>query len=400
MRVGLLTTSFPRFEGDVPGAFVLGFARALVRQGHEVEVLAPEPDRGADGPPRFAGVRVRWVPYLRPRRLERTFYGAGVLDNLRREPAAALGLLPFTLALAEATRRRLPSWDAVVSHWALPCALIAGTLRGRARHLAVLHSADVSLLERLPLRGLLAQRIAQGADQLVFSSQSLRARFGALLDPLARADAASRMHVCAMGVDALSFEGDLAPRQRLRRELGVEGYCLLSLGRLVPIKGLEHAIDAVAQLSGVELVVAGAGPLEAALRARAERRGARVRFVGVVRGPLKQAWLRAADAFVLSSVELASGRSEGMPNSVLEAMQAGLPVIASATGGIRDVVQHEHNGLLVPPGDVPALVAAVERLRGDADLAARLASQGRETAALYDWNVLGPHFSALLQGEL
>src|SRR5687768_12606658 len=99
MRVGLLTTSFPRFEGGIAGQFVLGFARALAARGHELSVLAPEPHERLTLPT-WPGVRLRWLGYLRPRTLQRTFYGAGVPDNLRRDPRAWLGLLPFSAALA------------------------------------------------------------------------------------------------------------------------------------------------------------------------------------------------------------------------------------------------------------------------------------------------------------
>src|SRR5712671_261102 len=70
MRVGMLTTSFPRFEHDSAGTFVLGMARALAARGHEVEVLAPEP-REAAPVPSWPGVWVEYVPYLRPRALQR-----------------------------------------------------------------------------------------------------------------------------------------------------------------------------------------------------------------------------------------------------------------------------------------------------------------------------------------
>ena len=70
MRIGLLTTSFPRDDKDIAGHFVLGFARALADRGHTLEVLAPEPTRGA-GPAQWPGVQVHWVPYLRPRGLQR-----------------------------------------------------------------------------------------------------------------------------------------------------------------------------------------------------------------------------------------------------------------------------------------------------------------------------------------
>ncbi len=85
MKIGLLTTGFPRFEGDCSGSFLLSLARGVVEHGHEVRVLAPEPRR--DRPvPRWPGIEVSWVPYARPRPLQQTFYGSGAPDNLRLKP--------------------------------------------------------------------------------------------------------------------------------------------------------------------------------------------------------------------------------------------------------------------------------------------------------------------------
>jgi glycosyltransferase involved in cell wall biosynthesis len=371
VKIGLLSTSFPRREGDSAGSFVLGFARSLARRGHAIEVLCPEPAHGQ--PPRFDGLEVRWVRYL-PRPFERTFYGAGVVDNLRRAPWTALGLAPFTAALAREAHAR--SWDAVVSHWALPCALVAP---GGIPHLAVCHSADVFALEHLPR--VLAMQVGRRADAMVFSSRDLRRRFLARLPPLESAALAPRAHVCPMGIDP-SVDGE---------RLTLNGPTLLSMGRLVPIKGLQHAIEAV---RGTEwtLAIAGDGPERAKLERLAH--GAPVRFLGAIRGEQKAAWLRSADAFVLPSIPLASGRTEGMPTALLEAMDHGLPVIASDTGGVRDVVRDGENGILVPPSDAAAIRRALPRVRDP-----ELARAARETAAEYHWDVLAPRFEALLQPD-
>jgi glycosyltransferase involved in cell wall biosynthesis len=390
MRIGLLTTSFPRFAGDVPGQFVLGFAQALAARGHTIEVLAPEPhDALTRELPSFEGLTLHWVRYAPPT-LERTFYGAGVLDNLQRDPRAWLGLAPFVAALSREVLRRRAGWAAIVSHWALPCGLVAALTRGARPHLAVLHSADVFLLERLPYRRALAARVGNGASALVCSSRKLRERYLALLDPIERVQLAARTHVCAMGIEpTLAPQGSVAaPSDRLR---------LLSLGRLVPIKGIQHAIRAVARLSDVELVIAGDGPMRGELEQLARSLAAPVRFVGEVRAEAKRALLASAHAFVLPSVALSSGRTEGMPTSVLEAMDAGLAVIASRTGGLGDLVEHELNGLLVASGDEAALMAAIERVREPA-FRARLAHAGKNTAEDFHWSRLAPHFEQLLRG--
>lgn len=395
MRIGLLTTSFPRAEGDPPGSFVLGFARALAERGHTIEVLAPMPHEDAyQRPPHYPGIHVKWVRYLTPRKLQRTFYGAGMLDNVRTQPLALLGVAPFVVSLASATVARRRGWDAVVSHWALPCALIAGELSRKRPHLAVLHSADVFVLERLPFAHLIATRIAKNADALLFSSRDLRRRFLALVAPIARSELSTRAHVCAMGIEPAKQTDE--KRTALRERLRLKRFTVLSLGRLIPLKGIVHAIDAVAALPDVELVIAGYGPEKEALEERAQKTGARVRFVGEVRGAEKDAWLQAADAFVLPSIVLPDGRSEGAPVVLLEAMEHGVPVIASDVGGVGDLVRNGQNGFLVAPAE-PAAITEALRALAHRPTRTKLGKGARETAALYHWSALAPRLEQLLR---
>ena len=382
----MLTTSYPRHADDAAGAFVRGMARALVARGHTVEVLAPAARVGS--PPRDEGIDVRWVSYA-PRALRRTFYGAGAPDNVR-DPRAWPGLVSFPLGLALEARRRVRGWDAIVSHWALPCALVAGLVRGARPHLAVLHSADVHLLRRLPLSARWIERVGDSADALLFASGALRDEALAALPPLPRARLAGRAHASAMGVPD---PPEVRPRRALRKERGLSRFTVLSLGRLVPIKGVAHLLEATRDLDA-DVLIAGDGPLRGELERAA---GERARFLGAV-GPLEKAELmRAADAIVLPSIELPSGRSEGTPTTALEAARAGLPVVASRTGGLPEVFEHERSALLVPPGDASALRDALARLAADRNLRRRLARNGKRVGERYAWPALAPRIEALLR---
>jgi glycosyltransferase involved in cell wall biosynthesis len=386
--VGLLTTSYPRSEGDPAGIFVRGFARALAGRGHHIEVLAPEPQE--ERPPlRDPGIDVHHVAYVRPRALERTFYGAGVIDNARRDARAWPGLVTFPLALARAARSRSYGWDAVVSHWALPCALAAGWARRTSPHLAVLHSGDVHVLRRLPMRQTIADRIARGASRLLFTCTPLEREFLSWVSPDVRSELRDRTHVSAMGIDRT----ELPARGAARESTGARGFVVLSLGRLVPIKGIERLVDAMRGIDA-ELWIAGDGPSRSAI----ERRGGRVRFFGTVSGAQKAALFAAADAFALPSLREPDGRTEGVPTALLEAAEAGLPIVASEVGGIASVVSHGESALLVPPADTVALRAALSRLRTDAGLRARLSDGARSIGARHAWTTLAPAFEALALG--
>ena len=383
MRVGVLTTSFPRTPDDSAGSFVLGFARALRATGADVEILAPEP-RECIAPLREPGLRVRHVRYLWPRSLQRTFYSAGVPDNLRRDPLAWLGPLPFSLALAHHARAACSRWDAIVSHWALPCALAAARVRGIKPHLAVLHSADVHALCHLPGAERWARRIACGSDGLWFVTQAHCDRFFDLLPARERPALRKRAWVAPMGIDLPARTA--GERERARRELRLTGFAVLALGRLVPVKGIDVLLRA-SQGRPWTLLIAGDGPERATWEAQARATGVDARFFGAVTGTQKSLLLTAADACAVPSRVLPSGRSEGLPVALLEAMAHGLPVVASAVGGIPALLSGpDRAGLLVPPDRPDDLAHAIERLRIDTELRAQLGAVARVCAERHRWS--------------
>lgn len=392
--VGMPTTSFPTHDGDPAGAFVLGMARALARRGHRIEVLAPEPDvRGAWTEP-APGVQVEWIPYARPRALQRTFHRAGGPENLGRDPLAWLGAPLFPLALERAMRARVDRWSSIASHWGVPCGWVSSRVAGGRPHVAFFHSGDVHAIGRLPapLRRAIARTIAGGATSLAFVTPALRDRFAMFLrTPI---DA----HVIPMGVDPIAAHDRAGARRALRGAGAADSFLLLAMSRLVAVKGLDRAIAAVAGLDGVELAIAGDGPERARLEREAQRLRARVSFLGVVRGDLKARWLAAADALVAPSIVLPSGRTEGAPTAVIEAMSAGVPVIASDAGGLPELVGHAEGGWIAPGARVDRLRDAIGRLASDPALRARLAAGARQRARGASWDAVAPRIDALLAG--
>lgn len=170
--------------------------------------------------------------------------------------------------------------------------------------------------------------------------------------------AAERIHDIGNGVDTARFR-PAPPRERLelRRALGLpEGRLVVYAGRLAREKGLDLLLAAWPSLAaGAQLCIVGEGPERAALEAQAAGlRG--IRFHGPVTDVAPV--LRAADAFVLPS------RAEGLPVALLEGMSSGLASVATAVGGIPEIIEDGHNGLLVPPEDPGALARALHRALG------------------------------------
>ena len=322
MRIGVVTTSYPRWPGDAAGSFVDGHVRALRRLGHDVDVVAAGPgDEPRTDGPGSAPSPVTRVP-------SRLFYAGGAPDLLERSPRLLLDAAVFSARFAATIARRARDWDQIVAHW-LPSAVAA--LPARKPLTAIVHGGDLFTLRRL---GLLAPtlRLLRGA-QLVFVADHLRAlaATGGIVQPMGH----DLAHFASLG------RAPTAPPT------------ILVAGRLVPIKGVDIAIEAMAHLPGARLVVAGDGPERRALAARARR--AEVTFVGEVDAAGRDQLLRAASVVVVPSRPLPNGRTEGCPTIALEALAAGVPV--AATIGRANV----H----VPANDPQALAAAVTHLLGN-----------------------------------
>jgi len=164
------------------------------------------------------------------------------------------------------------------------------------------------------------------------------------------------------------------PDPALRAELvrGRPDYLILTPARLHEQKGHTYLLAAAAMVPGATFVLAGDGPLRVQLERQAAELKIADRCVFLGQRADVADLLAVADLFVLPSL------FEGLPVSVLEAMAAERPVVATSIGGTDEAIADEVTGLLVPPRDPAALAAAIRRLQGDPALARRLGSAGRE----------------------
>ena len=364
-RVGVVTTSYPRWAGDAAGGFVAAHAHALVAAGARVEVIAAD----APGAARIDGA----MPITRVSAPPGLFYAGGAPDALEAG-AGRRGAAGFSLRLAAACGARRTHVDATVAHWLAPSALAALTSRGPL--LAVAHGGDVHLLARTGLLPATIATLAARRARIAFVSRALRELTDAALPSPLRRWLVDASEVIPMG-EALDH---FAAQPRAAPAPG-EVPRLVVLARLVPIKGVDVIIAALAHVPmAVELVIAGDGPLrgDLARAAAASPHGHRIRLVGQLDAPARDALLASATALVIPSRALASGRSEGLPQAALEALAAGVPVIATRSGGLADLPPPVQ---LVTADDPRALAQAIDdQLRRPAPRA-----DLQRVAASYQW---------------
>ena len=329
------------------------------------------------------------VEVFGPAQTDRDFGFGGVTDDL------AVGRVGFTavdiadrprvvgdLRTIRRLRRLLRAWRPDVAHahglragalTAIAVAFIRPTVYDAKPALVVtVHNAPPARGTARAVYRVLERIVARNADSVLCVSADLEDRM--------RAAGARRVGHAVVPAPVTSPVPDVSAETRaaIRAELGAgPGQpVVLGVGRLAPQKGFGLLLDAAARWRDLQpeplLVIAGEGPLEAALRAKAASLGLTVTFTGQ-RADVP-ALLAVADVFVLPSVW------EGQSLVLQEALRAGVPIVATRVGGNPEVAG-EDAAVLVPPGDAGLLADTVRAVLGDPALASRLRQAAAERAA-------------------
>lgn len=386
MKICINTSSFPKYDGDYAGAFVLELALALKQKGHEIIVLCPVPG-SADYEREIKGIKIFRYRYAFPASWQ-CLVGAGKpAVPLIKENPLLLFFVPFLLlsqfiSLFFLVLKEKP--DAVNSHWLIPQGLITALvcfLLGK-KHLMTLHSTDVYLASKLPFSSLLCRMAENSAKACFVTSGFVKARYERVLGR------SSNAFIMPMGVDPAKF----FPFGREKRDFNK----ILFIGRLHEIKGINYLIEAFVllanELPDLKLEIAGDGEERAALESLVRKYALenRIQFSGFIPNNKLAAYYNSAACIAVPSLLMPSGETEGMPVVIVEAMTCGIPVIASDVGGISDLVKDSFNGFLFKPGDASEIALALRKFFGS-DIN-RLSENALQTGEKYHWPRLAEHY--------
>lgn len=388
-RILCPTYWYPKHSRDTRATYVHDINRHLVRRGHSVRVVTPAVP-GAAAREVFDGVEVVRFPVSLPEDLA---YGKvaqsriTALERVRRPLAIGRYLLAQRAALLREARRFDP--HVLHAHWAIPtgpAALAAGRRLGLPV-VVTMHGGDVYVNTKegytFPTRSYVRpvlRRTLRGVAALTAISEDCRQH-------ALRAGAPDeRMSIVPNGADVRRFcqrESDAVAALRARFGPNM----IFACRQLFPRKGIRFLIEAAAGLKDefpdLTVVLAGDGFERRALERLARELGIgdRVTFLGWVPNDELQPYNRAAAVAVVPSLE------EGFGIPAAEAMACGTPAVVSDAGGLPEVVEHGVTGLVVPKGNVSALLAALATLLRDPVRRRRMGLAGRERAlALFDWD--------------
>lgn len=355
MRVVFLTHNYPRARGDLAGAFLHPLALALQARGHEVRVVAPS-DAGRSGRDTLDGIPVTRVRYGSARR-ERYAY-TGRMGEALRSPAGWLALVRLWRSLRVAAREEAGVDGVVHAHWWVPAGLAAPP---ELPCVVTLHGTDARLLGRLPGAAALARRVLRPPRIATAVSSAV-------------ADAVERY--TGIRIDA-GHRSPMPVAGGARASRGGGG--LVFVGRLTPQKRVDLLLQAVGALpdGSPRLTVVGDGPARKGLEALVGSLGlsGRVTFTGRVEPAGVAELLTDADVFIMPA------RAEGLGLAAIEALLAGVPVVACRDGGgLLDVLAVPGAGRIADP-TAGGIAAAIAATLADPSARARAQEAGREWAA-------------------
>ena len=386
LTVLCISTSYPTHEESVSGIFVHKLYSAL-SVDWRIQVVCPD-DAHPGRLKMKQGVEVFSVRYA-PRKWQTLGASGGIIPSVRSAPAKLLLLPGLLLGMFATTLMRARAADVLHANWAI-CGAIAGGVGALCRIPVVttlrgddVARAEVSLIDRVLLRCTVAL-----SRKIICVSRPMAEK---LIQSYP-----SRKHdieFCPNGVDEAFFNVAQLPVQCDKLQV-------ISVGSLIPRKGYDVLIKAVAQMIGkqsVRIRVVGNGPIRDELIMLCRALGVEQQFEFL--GELNQDTLRKifaeSDIFVLSS------RSEGRPNAVLEAVAAGLPVMCSDLDGVRELVLDGVNGWKFAIDDVHALAMLIENALAEKATLAEFGKRGRELLGSGStWTATAVQYTNIFQAVL
>ena len=381
----LVTAStFPRWENDTEPRFILDLSKAMTKY-FDITVLVPAAPN-AKTEEVLEGVRVVRYHYFPVHKWETLCYPGAIVPRIKEKKTRIL-LVPFLfIALWWNVLKMIKNYDFVLAHWLIPQGIVQACFN--KPYIVTGLGGDVGSLNN-PIMKKLKLNTLNKAKHVVMVSGELKRQLMSYYD-------GEDVSVISMGCDTTKF----GQRNRVDNLFNQgEKKVVLFVGRLVEKKGAQYFIEAAKNIDA-KFVIVGDGPLRESLEKQAEPMKDKIVFLGAkTQEELVQIYA-SADVLVAPSITAKDGDKEGLPTAIIEAMASGLPIIASDSGGIKEIVRNEENGFLVEEKAVEQIEIAIKKIIGDELLHKYMQSEAIRTAKSYDYSFKAKKYVDLIEKAL
>lgn len=379
-RLLVTASTFPRWDADTEPRFVLDLAVHMTNQ-FQVTVLVPAAS-GAEDREILEGVEVIRYHYFPIYKWETLCYPGAIVPRIKEKKIRIL-LIPFLfISLFYHLWKILPNYDIVHAHWLIPQGIVQSFFK--KPYIVTGHGGDVTSLNKGIFRRLKI-RCLKRATRITVVSEDLKNKVWELLPE-------RDVSVISMGVDTSKFG-----KQYYAHDYFGQGNkkVILFVGRLAEKKGVSFLIEAIKEIDAL-LVIAGDGPLRENLEKKAVALSNKVMFLGAKTHEELKTIYASADIFAAPSITTKGGDKEGLPTVIMEAMASGLPVVASDSGGISQLIRNGENGLLCEEKNVRQLIENIRILLENEEYYQKIVENGKKTIEQYDYTFIAKRFSRLI----
>ena len=379
----LITAStFPRWKNDTEPRFILDFAKAML-QYYDVTVLVPAA-AGAKEKEILEGVKVIRYHYLPVHKWETLCYPGAIVPRIK-EKKTRIFQVPFLMfSLWRKLFELKDKYDFVHAHWLIPQGIIQSFVS--SNYLVTGHGTDVTSLNKSVIK-ILKHRCLKRSKHITVVSGRLKQELIEIYDI-----PKGKISVIPMGCDTTIFSPVFRNKEYFKNNVKKN---IIFVGRLAEIKGVKYLIDAM-QYVDANLYIIGKGQLEKELKKQASKYKDRIIFMGPKTHDELVEIYASADIFAAPSITAKNGAVEGFGLVIIEAMASGIPVVASRSGGIVDIIEHGENGLLAEEKNSKELAYRINQLLNDEKLRKKISENSVQTAAQYDYKQIAAKYRALI----
>lgn len=381
----LVTAStFPRWKDDTEPRFILDLCKALTKY-FDITILVPSCPNSRDEEV-LEGVNVIRYHYFPVHRWETLCYPGAIVPRIKEKWIRAC-LVPFLfIGLYLKEKKIINSFDMVHAHWLIPQGVVQSFFR--KPYVLTGHGGDILELNKFPIN-ILKGRALKKADAVSVVSPKLK-------DYIDQQYHIDNIYVQSMGcnIDTFSIENKV-------ENYFDQGYkkAILYVGRFVKIKGIEFLIDAMETIDA-KLILVGDGPDRERLEQRASKLKDKITFWGARPHSELATIYASSDIFVLPSITLEGGVTEGTPTVIAEAMASGLPIIATNTGGIPDIIENGKNGFIIAEKSSDAIREKIDLLIHNEVLRSSMSQYAYTSSRKFSYETIAINFNKIFKNIL